>query len=524
MPESILQIVREDPATTLASTFLGTGEVLAGQGYHLEALAYLQKAIALRPNFDQAIDVLAITCYNRAATLLDEGRMVEAECFLRKALSSRSNFPPATERLAETLVRRAKEFLAGSQPARAESASREALALHPDFAEAMSALDAALVAQATSAATLDGEEERLTAAETELRRTLAINLGSPQVVRYLALNLYQQAGPRISDGRLAEAENSLRSALALWPEFFQATDTLAFVLYQSAVPCFNAKRFAEVETALWEALSIKPDFTDAAKLLDICARHPARTIVNVTEPRYTARALELNNALRPKDVMGQSYVRMGRDGDGGYVMVDRGLDNAVVYSLGVGDDVSWDQAMANAGCHIYQYDHTVDRLPTEHPNFHWSKIGIAAEPGSNGPFRTLDELIGLNGHEGRNDLVLKVDIEGAEWPMFAHMQDTTLRQFSQIVGEFHNLPRILDLKYSETVSRALAKINEHFQLVHIHANNYGSLTVIGGVIVYNDLELTFVRKGDHKFVENKRTFPTPLDRPCNTKLADYFIC
>ena len=74
--------------------------------------------------------------------------------------------------------------------------------------------------------------------------------------------------------------------------------------------------------------------------------------------------------LTPKKAVGYNKVRVGRDFDGGYIMVDQ-LDGApVCYSIGVGFDASWDLEMAFRGCQVYQYDPTVDRPDCEHPNVH----------------------------------------------------------------------------------------------------------------------------------------------------------
>ncbi|MFA5041513.1 MAG: FkbM family methyltransferase, partial [Bdellovibrionales bacterium] len=193
------------------------------------------------------------------------------------------------------------------------------------------------------------------------------------------------------------------------------------------------------------------------------------------------------------------------------------------YSLGVGQDVSWDLEMANKGCQIFLYDHTVESLPAEHPNFHWSKIGIEGKSSPDATFRTIDELIAQNGHKGRKDLILKTDIEAAEWPVFAEMSEETLCQFSQIIGEFHRLARVVDPQYREMMLTALRKINKHFQLVHAHANNFTGMALVAGVPVYYCMEMAFVRRSDHEFTATKRSFPTPLDYPCISRLPDLFL-
>ena len=73
------------------------------------------------------------------------------------------------------------------------------------------------------------------------------------------------------------------------------------------------------------------------------------------------------------DVLGAKYRRVGRDFDGGYVMLDdfssQKFDAA--YSFGINDDVSWDEAMAALGMDIFMYDHTIEKLPKQGKKSPW---------------------------------------------------------------------------------------------------------------------------------------------------------
>ena len=111
-------------------------------------------------------------------------------------------------------------------------------------------------------------------------------------------------------------------------------------------------------------------------------------------------------------------------------MLDSGLDNTIDYNLGINDDVSWDLEMAKASCRLYQYDHTIKALPMDHPNFHWSRNGIASGSSPDGMFKSNGDLIRANGHDQRRDLILKMDIEGFEWDVLQELPRESLMQFS----------------------------------------------------------------------------------------------
>ncbi len=66
------------------------------------------------------------------------------------------------------------------------------------------------------------------------------------------------------------------------------------------------------------------------------------------------------------------------------------------------------------------YDHTIAALPAQHPRFHWQRTGIAWRHFEGRPLATLSAMLHDNGHEDRRDLILKMDVEGAEWEVLAN--------------------------------------------------------------------------------------------------------
>ena len=77
---------------------------------------------------------------------------------------------------------------------------------------------------------------------------------------------------------------------------------------------------------------------------------------------------------------GFSKKRIGRDFDGGYVMLDDFAGVEATYSFGIAQETSWDCGIADLGIDVFQYDHTIEALPEENPRFHWLRSGIGARP------------------------------------------------------------------------------------------------------------------------------------------------
>lgn len=216
-------------------------------------------------------------------------------------------------------------------------------------------------------------------------------------------------------------------------------------------------------------------------------------------------------------VVGQDKIRLGADNDGGYVVLNDFRPSQPVYSLGVGGDVSFDYALAQKGHSVFQYDHTVDGPPVWHQNFAFSKRAIDLDDGR------LDKIMRENGHWGRDDLILNMDIEGDELLVLPALQQEALDKFSQIALELHRVAMIEDEETYNRLVRTLEVLNRSHQIIHVHSNNWGWYGLLGGVPMPDSLELTLVRRGDYRFDTCNDVFPTELDRPCNPDLPDYYL-
>lgn len=225
--------------------------------------------------------------------------------------------------------------------------------------------------------------------------------------------------------------------------------------------------------------------------------------------------------IRPFDFVGGAKVRLGRPFDGGYVMIDDFEGIEAAYSLGINDDVSWDFDVVQRGIDVYQYDHTIQELPYNHKKFHWRKIGISHF--SDGEMKSIPDLVVENGHASARNLLLKCDIECAEWEVLYNIPSETMSQFRQIVIEVHNLSWLGNVNHADVARQALVNLTRHHNVIHVHANNYGGFGMVGGLMIPNVIELTLLRKDRGDFVPSSLIFPTELDMPCNREWADIYL-
>ena len=152
------------------------------------------------------------------------------------------------------------------------------------------------------------------------------------------------------------------------------------------------------------------------------------------------------------------------------------------------------------------------------PDVHLNKCTIAGALNPLQPSYTLlTDLIAQNGHSNRDDLILKMELKGAEYNVLHTVSSETLQQFAQIVIVFNGLlqPRLENL-----ICFALDKLNATHQLVHVHGDNSSAVSMKGGKVLPNVLECTYLRRDRGTFVRSKRFFPTPLDAPNNPTRAD----
>jgi hypothetical protein len=250
-------------------------------------------------------------------------------------------------------------------------------------------------------------------------------------------------------------------------------------------------------------------------------------IVNILEPsvmevpeksRYFH---DLRALLRVMDIVGHTeYVRVGRDNDGGYIMPDYFGSCRIAYSFGISDDVSWDCDIARRGIDVYQYDHTIDALPKWNTRFRFFKFGIAGKDDTDRSLLSIETILKRNGHDTAQNLLLKMDVEGAEWDFLNCAAAETLSLFSQIVFEFHSLT---DVRKENKIISALKKLNRTHQVVCVHGNNYGYAQEAEGILMPASLEATYVRRADHSFRDAVRRFPTEIDMPCCAERADFAL-
>jgi hypothetical protein len=225
-------------------------------------------------------------------------------------------------------------------------------------------------------------------------------------------------------------------------------------------------------------------------------------------------ALERLRLLSACDIQSSTLVRVGGPNDGGYVMVDDIYSSTtpVAYSIGINRDVTWDVDVARRGVDVFMYDHTISALPTSHPRFHFRRQGLTGTA-SRADMRTLEQMVQDNGHCDVPRMLLKIDVEGAEWDALLHTPSDLLARFSQIVIEFHGLIPTTHDSDANMVSLVLEKLLVTHRPVHVHGNTYGPSLILPGIVLPWGAEVTYASRAVYgeRFVTSSRYFPTHVD-------------
>lgn len=244
--------------------------------------------------------------------------------------------------------------------------------------------------------------------------------------------------------------------------------------------------------------------------------HVVRDFAREVMKRYYRHKLFAE--LKPVQLENCTLARFGDANDGGYLVCDN-LLAAVrsAYSYGIDGRDEWGRAIAHRlNVPVHQYDCFVTTRPEPAGAafiFHEECIGDTVTDSEGRVFDTLANQIGKNGDRGKR-LVVKMDVEGAEWDALLTTPETALGRIDQLVVEFHETEQA---RFIET----LEKLKKTFIVAHVHFNN---TSCHEGVRPFpaRVYEVLFVNRTLAKVdtSEARPFLPSPLDSPNNPQLAD----
>jgi hypothetical protein len=228
--------------------------------------------------------------------------------------------------------------------------------------------------------------------------------------------------------------------------------------------------------------------------------------IDVTERTPVADLRRLISALKPLE---SNLVRVGPDGDGGYLIPDDLDGIQYAFSPGVSTESGFEAELARRGMIVFMADYSVDQPAEKHRNFVFDKKFVGCV--SNERFMTMDEWKRNHIPDHDGDLLLQMDIEGFEYETILSMSADLLAQFRIIVVEFHFIEQWLCRPHFELVSRAFEKLLQSHSVVHIHPNNVAGSIRTQGLELPRIIETTLLRNDRISTRLPAKRFPHPLD-------------
>ena len=209
--------------------------------------------------------------------------------------------------------------------------------------------------------------------------------------------------------------------------------------------------------------------------------------------------------------MGKDLIRLGAKRDGGYLVPDDLVEIEACFSPGVSTVSEFEKDCFKRGMKIFLADKSVDKpkIGLNKNNYHFLKKYIGCY--NNDDFITLDSWINSSNIKKNKDLMLQMDIEGAEYTSLLNISDDLLNLFRIIVIEFHDLHKFWNKGFYDIASVCFDKILLNHTCVHIHPNNYEPVDSHNGIEIPMAAEFTFIRNDRFSTKSYQKSFPHNLD-------------
>ena len=219
---------------------------------------------------------------------------------------------------------------------------------------------------------------------------------------------------------------------------------------------------------------------------------------DVDKAAHIAAIREVCSMLAPVP-MQHRLIRVGGAGDGGYLIPDDLDGVSACFSPGVDNRKDFEDELAhrfNIKSHMCDFtsDETTLKTPLIPGMQTFLKRWLDAEgvPDAVTLDQWVEQLAGP-----AEELMLQIDIEGAEYRALLACKDATLARCRIVCIEIHSLFDLSDAsKFYGVFYPFFKKLSAHFVTVHMHPNNYNSDKILPGteINIPNSLELTLLRR------------------------------
>lgn len=212
-------------------------------------------------------------------------------------------------------------------------------------------------------------------------------------------------------------------------------------------------------------------------------------------------------------------IRIGSLMDGGYLVPNDLLGIQMCISPGVAE--SWEfelELLSTYKIKSLMIDASIE-TPKLQDGLEFRKFWIG--PANNETTLSLNSLLFEQIESGKNEFLVQMDIEGAEYATLIATDLELLAKIRILVVEFHDLEMWkINSYFSKVVMPLFSKLTELFDIVHLHPNNGGLNFKWHGIEHPSGVEVTFHRKDRAMGYSGYRVLPNKLDSKSSKKHPD----
>ena len=233
--------------------------------------------------------------------------------------------------------------------------------------------------------------------------------------------------------------------------------------------------------------------------------------------RSISQVHQLLRMLRPHQT-GLDLIRVGPDHDGGYILPDDFDGVQALFSPGVDDVIGFDHEIADMGIDTHLLDASVEEPSNLRQNMTFSSKFIG--PKTEGTFVTMDDWVNQYA-PGTEDLILQMDVEGAEYDVLPTMSDALFNRFRMVIVEYHDLHHAIQPEQYDKIKASWSRFSRTHSVAHVHINNCAQTLALHGLSIPTVVEVTYLRNDRLQCrTGDEASIPHPLDRLNNPILPE----
>ena len=135
----------------------------------------------------------------------------------------------------------------------------------------------------------------------------------------------------------------------------------------------------------------------------------------------------------------------------------------------------------------------------------------------------LEDWVSDKAGDKPGDLILQMDIEGAEYAVLIDTPAAILNRFRIIVLELHGLGALYSRESLPFFDAVFHKLTANHTVVHLHPNNDQAPLCRGKLEIPRVMEVTLVRNDRGHRQTPRVDFPHPLDRRTRPEREDLVL-